>query len=62
MYEESSGQKVNRSKTALFSSKSTSAEMRSTIKGVLGVQETMQYEKYLGILSLVGKGNKASFS
>ena len=26
------------------------------------MQEIMQYEKYLGFLSLVGKGNKASFN
>lgn len=28
----------------------------------LGVSEIMQYEKYLGFPSLVGKGKKASFS
>ena len=37
MYEGSMGQKVNRSRTAIFSSKFTSAEMRSSIKGALGV-------------------------
>lgn len=62
MYEGFSGQKVNKSKTALFFSESTSTEMRSTIIGVLGVQEVMQYEKYLGLPSLVGKEKKASFS
>lgn len=62
IYEGFSGQKVNKSKTALFFSKSTSTEMRSTIIGVLGVQEVMQYEKYLGLPSLVRKEKKASFS
>ena len=52
------GKKVNRSKTVIFFSKSTSAEMRSTIKGALGVQEIMQYDKYLGLPSLIGKGKK----
>ena len=37
MYEGSSGQKVNRSKTSIFFSKSTSAEMQSSIKEALGV-------------------------
>ena len=37
MYERSSGQKVNRSKTSIFFSKSTSVEMQSSIKEALGV-------------------------
>ena len=36
--------------------------MRSYIKVALGVQEILQYNKYLGLPSLVGKGKKASFS
>ena len=61
MYEGYSGKKVNMSKTTLFFSKFTSAEMRSSIKGALGVQEIMQYDKHLGLPSLVGKGKKAIF-
>ena len=61
MYEGSSGQKVNRSKTVIFFNKSTLAEMRSTIKGALGVREIMQYDKYLGLPSLIGKGKKGKF-
>ena len=61
-YEGASGQKVNRSKTSLFFSKSTSDDIKSNIKLDLGVQEIMQYEKYLGLPSLVGKGKKASFN
>ena len=55
MYEEASGQKVNRSKTLLFFSKSIPAEVKHGIKVTLGVPEIMQYEKYLGLPSLVGK-------
>ena len=58
MYEEASRQKVNRSKTPLFFSKSIPAEVKHGIKVTLGVPEIMQYEKYLGIPSLVGKGKK----
>lgn len=62
MYEAASRQKVNRSKTSLFFSKSTSIKIRSNIKVILGVQEIMQYEKYLGLPSLVGKGKKQASS
>ena len=58
MYEEAWGQKVNRSKTPLFFSKSIPAEVKHGIKVTLGVPEIMQYEKYLGLPSLVGKGKK----
>ena len=59
-YEGASGQKVNRSKTSLFFIKSTLMTLNLTSK--LGVQEIMQYEKYLGLPSLVGKGKKVSFN
>ena len=62
-YEGASGQKVNRSKTTLFFfSKSTSDAIKSNIKLALGVPKIAQYEKYLGLPSLVGKGKKASFN
>ena len=62
MYEVTLGQKVNRSKTGLFFSKFTLAEIRHGIKEALGVPEIMQNERYLGLPSFVGKGKKASFS
>ena len=61
-YEVVSSQKVNRSKTTLFFSKSTSNGFRFNIKLALGISKTMQYEKYMGLPSLVGKGKKASFN
>ena len=60
MYEEASGQKVNRSKTALFFSKCTPTETKHNIKVALGVPEIMQYERNLGLPSFVGKGKKNS--
>ena len=57
-YEEALGQKLNRSKTSLFFSKSVSEEVKHGIKVTLGVPEIMQYEKYLRLPSLVGKGKK----
>ena len=56
------GQKVNRSKTSLFFSKSIPEEVKHGIKVTLGVPEIMQCEKYLGLPSLVGKGKKKSFN
>ena len=62
MYEEASGQKVNRSKNALFFSKCTPIETKHDIKVALGIPKIMQYERYLGLPSFVGKGKKASFN
>lgn len=61
-YEKASGKQINRSKTAIFFSKSTKEEAKESIKDALGVREVKHYEKYLGFPSLVGKGKKASFS
>ena len=61
-YEGASGEKVNRSKIALFFSKSTTKDIKSNIKLVLGVSEILQYEKYLCLPFLVGNGKKASFN
>ena len=54
--------KVNRSKTTLFFSKFTLAEIKHDIKMALGVPEIMQYERYFDLPSFVGKGKKASFN
>ena len=62
VYEEASGQKINRSKTSLFFSKSIPEDVKHGIKVTLGVLEIMQYEKYLRLPSLVGKGKKESFN
>ncbi|XP_050290157.1 uncharacterized protein LOC126728358 [Quercus robur] len=61
-YEEASGQKMNRSKTFLFFSKSIQEEVKHSIKMALGVPEILHHEEYLGLPSLVGKGKKESFN
>ena len=61
-YEEALGKKINKAKTTLFFSKATDAAMKNNIKEAWGVPEIMQYEKYLGLPSFVGKGKKASFN
>ena len=61
-YESWSGQTINKDKTAIFFSKSTIEEAKSSIKNLLQVQEVKSYEKYMGLPSLVGGGKKASFN
>ena len=61
VYEKCSGQQINRSKTTIYFSKSTSEERRFAITELLGVPEIREYERYLGLPSFVGKKKKASF-
>ena len=61
-YEQASGQKVNRNKTAIFFSKATPDTLKQAIKTALGLQEITEYEKYLGLPSLVGRRKKESFN
>ena len=51
VYGRCSGQQINRSKTTIFFSKSTSDNTRNQIKLALGVPEIIQYERYLGLPS-----------
>ena len=60
-YERASGQQINRDKTTLFFSKSTSPDMQESIKQALGVSVVQQYEKYLGLPSFIGRKKKEGF-
>ena len=55
VYEQASGQQLNRTKKALFFSKNTPDEIKEEIKNRFGAQVIRQHEKYLGLPSLVGK-------
>ena len=61
-YERASSQQINRAKTTLFFSKSTNADIQDRIKDMLGVTVVQQYEKYLGLPSLVGRKKTESFT
>ena len=61
VYERCSGQQINKNKTTIFFSKSTSEANRIQIKDALGIVEINQYEKYLGLPSFVGRKKKQSF-
>ena len=56
-----SGQHINKSKTSIFFSKSTPKARRQFIKEAFGVPEIWNYEKYLGLPSLIGKRKKTTF-
>ena len=62
VYEKASGQQLNRSKTTLFFSRNTTQATQEAIKSILGVPNIRQYEKYLGLQSLVGKEKMQCFS
>ena len=62
VYGKCSGQQINKNKTTIFFSKSTSKDTKNKIKVALDVLEIVQYEKYLGLPSLVGGHKKASFN
>ena len=62
MYEETSGQKINRGKTQLFFSTNTQEDIKNRVKDLVGVEVVTQYEKYLGMPSFVGRAKKETFS
>ena len=62
LYEQASGQKLNREKTTVFFSKATPDVRKVEIINVLGASEVRKYEKYLGLPAVVGRNKKASLN
>lgn len=62
VYEQASRQQINRGKTTLFFSKAIAEETKEEIINFLGVLEIKEYEKYLGLLVVVGRKKKASLN
>ena len=62
LYEAASGQQLNKTKTALFFSKNTPRALQEEIKTRFGAQVIRQHEKYLGLLSLMGRSKKNTFN
>ncbi|XP_075664485.1 uncharacterized protein LOC142634090 [Castanea sativa] len=62
VYEESSGQQLNRNKTSLFFSHNTANGVKETIKAMFGAQVIKQHESYLGLPSLVGRLKRNIFA
>ena len=62
LYEKASGQKINRNKTTVFFNKATIEGRKEEIKDFLGVNEVREYERYLGLPTVVGINKKASLN
>ena len=61
-YEVALGQMINKNKTTLFFSTNIDVQIQEAIKLSLQVPAIQHYEKYLGLLSFVGRGKKACFT
>ena len=56
MYEKASSQKVNRNKASIFFSRNTHPNTKtyiSSIVGIVYIDPTIQYEKYLYLLAVI---------
>ena len=62
MYEEASGQQLNRAKISLFFNSNTPTTIKEEIKGRFKAQVIKQNEKYLGLPSLVNRNKRNSFN
>lgn len=61
LYEQASGQQLNREKTSIFFSKNTHPETRAHLMNVAGIGSTQCDEKYLGLPALIGRSRTRSF-
>ena len=62
VYENASGQQLNRAKTSLYFSHNTSRELKEEIKTRFGAQVIKQHKKCLGLPSLVGRRKRSTFN
>ena len=61
MYELAFGQKINTDKSSIFFSLNTSQELKDEIINILGSMQDLNHEKYLGLLSIIGRSKKLVF-
>lgn len=61
IYENASGQRINRDKTNLFFNSNIGETIQATIKGFWGAPVTLSQEKYLGLHIIVGRNKKRAF-
>ncbi|XP_075649983.1 uncharacterized protein LOC142620506 [Castanea sativa] len=62
LYEQASGQKLNQEKTTIFFSKAVNEDTKALISNFLDILEVKEYEKYLGLLAVVGRNRKVSLN
>ena len=58
LYEKASGQQLNREKMTIFFRKAVNEETKALISNYLEVPEVKEYEKYFGLLAVVGRKKK----
>ncbi|XP_031120886.1 uncharacterized protein LOC116024124 [Ipomoea triloba] len=62
LYEGMSSQAVNYHKSSVCFSRNTPQDMRDVVAGVLGVPQSSNFGKYLGLPAFVGRNKRAAFS
>ena len=62
VYEDASGQQLNRAKTSLFFSCNSDRDIQEEIKTRFGAQIISQHEQYLRLPSLVGRNKRNTFN
>ncbi|XP_042944549.1 uncharacterized protein LOC122278427 [Carya illinoinensis] len=61
VYEQASGQLLNKEKSAIYFNRNTPNEYRANITRIAGVTLTTSFEKYLGLPTMVGRTKVACF-
>jgi hypothetical protein len=61
-YEQASGQAISYTKSEVYFSRNTPANIKENISTILGVTEVIGTGKYLGMPSMIGRNKKAIFS
>ena len=61
IYEQTSGQQLNKDKTALLFSRTTPHDIQEDIKNCFGVEVIRQHETYLGLPLLVARSKQNTF-
>ena len=62
VHEDSSGQQLNKEKTALYFSRNTPMVDQEAIKNMFGTQVIRQHKTYLGLPSLIGRSKTNTFA
>lgn len=61
-YSKASGQVINYEKSSVCFIPNTPENIREAINGILNLEVVSHYEKYLGLLSMLGRSKKSSFN
>lgn len=61
-YSKASGQVINDEKSSVYFIPNTPENIREAINGILNLEVVSHYEKYLGLLSMLGRSKKSSFN